>query len=460
MNLSIQSKISVLMTMKKKNDTHPQMNFEQLYWNCDDDAIKNPDYVDYDWDLDNLDLWEDSFLAVYRKVYLSGPTYDAYYLWTKHIDDKIEGVIKSWNKGLCLSPIFCTKVYDCSLNVWSGHHRFSVARAFYEKSGRDFKIPFLIKSKDHSWIEQVLPNAKYLKTIVKPSSDLQTNTPFPVRKYMKLENTFELFLEHKQYMQCGSMLEQEILPYVTPILANPYINAGLPFSNVEPDENILYPHGSGSFINYGDKTMLITCNHVVNFDKDGKPVQSPLYWPKWNDGEFHEIEKRFACHLRPKDVAVANISSIFNSLNFPNKKAIKQDSFQKEFHDTKNELFFAMGFPTKEPFLLLTNAMILKSGDPEYDENCFVLKYDNLLTEMPDNISGMSGALVWNTKIAECIERGADWTPSMAEVAGIIFSGDKDDGGIGCVKIEKIDFPILVDCLKKNENSIARNIVV
>ena len=119
-----------------------------------------------------------------------------------------------------------------------------------------------------------------------------------------------------------------------------------------------------------------------------------------------------------------------------------------------------MGFPTKEPFLLLTNARILQLGIPEYDENCFILKYDNLLTEMPDNISGISGALVWNTKIAECIERSVDWTPSMAKVAGIIFSGDKDDGNIVCVKIEKIDIPVLVDCLEKNENSIARNIVV
>ena len=172
MNLSIQSKISVHMTMKKKNDTHPQMNFEQLYWNCDDDAIKNPDYVDYDWNLGDLDLWEDSFLAVYSNVYLSEPTYGAHYLWTNHIDDKIEGVIKSWNKRLCLSPIFCTKVHGRSLNVWSGHHRFSVARAFYEKSGRDFKIPFLINSKDHSWVEEILPNAIHLKTIVNPSSDL------------------------------------------------------------------------------------------------------------------------------------------------------------------------------------------------------------------------------------------------------------------------------------------------
>ena len=119
-----------------------------------------------------------------------------------------------------------------------------------------------------------------------------------------------------------------------------------------------------------------------------------------------------------------------------------------------------MGFPAKEPFLLLTNAMILQSGDPEYDENCFVLKYDNLLTEMPENLSGMSGALVWNTKIAECIEKDEEWSPSKAEVAGIIFSGDKDRGCIGCVKIEKMDIQTLVNCLKKNENSIDRNIVI
>lgn len=144
----------------------PDILFTTLEWNCSDESIKNGEFTDYNWCQGNLDLWEASFLDVYKLVYMASQTYDARYLWSEiHVDDKIKGVIDAWNNHLGLSPVvFCRNGYNM-FGIVSGNHRFSVTRAFFEKSGIDFEIPFLIGEKEHDWIKNVLPNAKCIKTI-------------------------------------------------------------------------------------------------------------------------------------------------------------------------------------------------------------------------------------------------------------------------------------------------------
>lgn len=274
---------------------------------------------------------------------------------------------------------------------------------------------------------------------------------------MKLESSYEKFIETKQYEECGKLLYKEILPYTTAILANPYVNMGW---QVPDSEETLDAHGSASFLKQEDEIFLITNNHVVNFDMDGKPVKSTLYWPKWNDGEYHQIQKNFACHTRPRDVAISKISDVFNTGNFPQKKSINISKCAKFFNTHKNELFYVIGYPTKEPFQLLTKAQQLNCQVPDYNENCFVLNYSSLLSVMPDNISGISGSLVWDTKILECIEKGTDWTPSLAEVVGIIFALVNNNEAILCTKFEKMGLCSLFKHFDLNKFSVSQNTVI
>lgn len=125
-------------------------------WDLQTTSIKNSDYVDYDW-AEPLVLLQAPFSSVYGAIYKPDGIFSSNVLWSQHIADKINRIIKEWNEGKQLCPILFIlsghqEESKKGLLLLSGNHRLSVLRAFYEQQNVDFDFPFLMRKSESNWI--------------------------------------------------------------------------------------------------------------------------------------------------------------------------------------------------------------------------------------------------------------------------------------------------------------------
>ena len=224
--------------------------------------------------------------------------------------------------------------------------------------------------------------------------------------------------------------------------------------------------GTGAFISKDDRVYLITNAHIIcKLEEMSKGKDSPIVvqclFKDWE--EYVPITAQFKKTDGVVDVAIADITEIWNEQKNNARKAIPLDKF-KPTENRGNEYFYTVGYPSlcadmegdvlnSPPQKFLTiEAGLPNLADREFMPYChFALKYsskDCYYTRSEMHLChdprGISGSLVWNTHLTdEMIRNGHDWDPESMTIAGVEFLWDENETLV-CSKSEAIPFVSLM----------------
>lgn len=239
-----------------------------------------------------------------------------------------------------------------------------------------------------------------------------------------------------------------VAQFVTPILV--YNNA---------DEKKIIGNGTGAYIEINGNKYVITNDHVAKY------VEHSLlgFCYNGNNGIFH-FPCNFASTGKPIDVAMAKCDAVWRQTK-QNAKCVPENILKNFSDRIAGEFYYVSGFPGDkrlsnggqlvcEPTNLLAmvneNVENVESTDFAlcYDPN----KYCSLLK--PESLSdphGMSGSLVWNTRIIQSEKNQEEWTIDKVCVVGIVKQWWAKDNVIIATKLENMRLQDLTNFLNPIE---------
>lgn len=208
--------------------------------------------------------------------------------------------------------------------------------------------------------------------------------------------------------------------------------------------------GTGSYIEFGGKRLLLTNEHVL---RDWKTRQ---FAHQFNGCEdiFKLHGQPLALEKHPVDCAVWEIEDSIWKMRSHIAKTIPPKRITLEHEPIPGELLFFSGYPEKRSKSLYQNLIsratrmvtqeLPESPIPDLHTNYFLLNYSPEKAECVDpasiiNLSepyGLSGSLVWNTRRLECHQQGKQWTPDLAQVTGMLCRWDSTTSTLIAVRIE------------------------
>lgn len=204
--------------------------------------------------------------------------------------------------------------------------------------------------------------------------------------------------------------------------------------------------GTGSYIEREKKKYIITNEHVA-----AGLNSNSLACHFWGMDNYVRIRCPFAAVGYPNDVACASILDGDWDKYHNKSNAIPQSMFDSSFNAVEKELFFLEGFAGERsgmwedylltpPTPLLTYLVDLPTVYNSqvhfalrYDVDNFTCLTDRTILPSPP---GMSGSLVWNTKLMECRYKGIKWTKEMPKIVGIIHHYEGNQKLVVATKIE------------------------
>jgi hypothetical protein len=173
------------------------------------------------------------------------------------------------------------------------------------------------------------------------------------------------------------------------------------------------------------------------------------------------VRNEFVAAPPPIDVAISKIENDIWLANKCDGMAIPVGRFANKHSPIEGELLFFAGFSGERSKVLFENCF--SRGTPFLTQECpfpdsieqadskyhMSIPYPPELARaidasetLPDP-HGFSGSLLWNTKRIECQKTNIEWTPSMAEVTGIIWGWPSSSVCILATKIEHIDLEVM-----------------
>jgi len=235
------------------------------------------------------------------------------------------------------------------------------------------------------------------------------------------------------------MVEQ-VKPYLTPIYR---------ILSDDDGEHL----GSGSYVEFNEDKFIITNEHVIRHRKN-----NPLAH-KFHDSKFIlEIDTQPNFEPKPVDVSVNQINEETWNQCTHRAKAIPFNRFAQKHAPFKNELFFISGYSDEGStfvrmfdtlFSKVTSLLVQECPFPKTEKDAnpffhFSLPYNPELLKGPDgevslpNPHGLSGTLVWDTKLIKCYCSGKKWNPKMAEVTGIVWGWPSSAACLLATKVEHL----------------------
>jgi hypothetical protein len=192
--------------------------------------------------------------------------------------------------------------------------------------------------------------------------------------------------------------------------------------------------GSGSYCNFFGKNFLVTNEHVARKRQDYS--LAPKFF---GDDSFFRLRNPFVALGAPIDIALARVDD--DEWNrFPHKaSAICSTQFAESHELVEGELLFIAGYSGDR--CRFSFGCLFTHGTPYLARECplpentecdskfhFALDYNPEKATSIDGTSrglplppGLSGTLVWNTRVVEMKMRGKPWTPQAARVTGIVW---------------------------------------
>lgn len=194
--------------------------------------------------------------------------------------------------------------------------------------------------------------------------------------------------------------------------------------------------GTGSFINWAGRTLLLTCEHV---DAEG-----PLNFSFHGSDNVFAITDRFKSD-RDLDAAFVSVGDAQWNACLHQAMRIPSVCVAGQHKPTRDEeLHFFHGFAGENShygFNVLDSAasayLTQQSSVAIKDDQIFELLWDPQRTNFVESTSieaqksvsytdpgGFSGSLVWNTRYLEVTSTGHSWTPECAVVTGLLKRWD------------------------------------
>lgn len=190
--------------------------------------------------------------------------------------------------------------------------------------------------------------------------------------------------------------------------------------------------GTGNYIEISGRSHLLTNEHVAQALNTHSLSHQFL-----NDDTVYRVIGLFHAEKWPLDVAVSAIEDKVWTSKPHDSKPISEDKWALAHVAVPGELLFMKGFAgagAKFHFgALISSAtsyscreVSLPTDDRFHSRFHFGLDYrPDKATELdgrslPDP-HGLSGSLVWNTRLVECTAKQEKWTPDCARVTGLVW---------------------------------------
>ena len=246
---------------------------------------------------------------------------------------------------------------------------------------------------------------------------------------------FDPIVNEQVLMSVGSQMAAHTVPFLTPIIA-------------ALEHTIRRVIGSGTFIELRGATYIVTNEHVASFRQQYRLAH-------FVDNNQHAIAivHPFQCITKPTDAAIARIDDdiIANSTKSP----VPSHRLSQSFSPATGEIVFLHGYPgisshfspSFETLIAKTCpyatdvAELPEAFDPDLHfainypapSQSSVRNFNGNPVDLPDP-HGLSGTLLWDTKYVS--NKGANWTPDLATVVGVIYCWDAPNQVLIGTKIE------------------------
>lgn len=231
------------------------------------------------------------------------------------------------------------------------------------------------------------------------------------------------------------------------------------------DNNYGEHWGSGSYIECNGVKYLITNEHVA------RGLNSNSLTHKFHNNEtIFRIKNEMHARAYPIDVCLVEIDNEVWEKVEHDSKCIPMDKLSPKFYAVENEYLYVCGFSGSRSRFLYgclftpsTPYMTFQTELPQNDAETFNSEFHFALKYLPDELKytgdkmelpdphGMSGSLVWNTKIVECKENNIQWTCDMPVVVGILWAWPSSTSSIISTRIEKFNIEGLIDNINKSK---------
>jgi hypothetical protein len=150
------------------------------------------------------------------------------------------------------------------------------------------------------------------------------------------------------------------------------------------------------------------------------------------------------------DLAIIEVSAA--DWEAGDRQAIEVEQFQRSHDLVAGEMCFFIGFPGAHSFTSVAERTVRSKAFPyagqqvgPIDEWVFYMHaqlssmHDENGEEVaPFEFGGVSGSLVWNTRIVESVRKGTNWTPGLATPAGVLRAWQPGAGRLEIVRTEHI----------------------
>lgn len=209
--------------------------------------------------------------------------------------------------------------------------------------------------------------------------------------------------------------------------------------------------GTGAYIEWGGKRLLITNEHVLKDFKQRKFAHQFFHCE-----DVFELADPVALETHPVDVAICPIAEDLWRSRHHAAEAVPQARFASRHCPVPGDLMFVTGFPQHRSRFVFGNlcsraTRLVTQEAPvapvhNLHPNYFIVAYAPEKTQSVDLANavplstpeGMSGSLVWNTRFVECRAAGKPWSPDMAQVTGMFCRWDSSTSSVLAVRIEVI----------------------
>jgi hypothetical protein len=209
--------------------------------------------------------------------------------------------------------------------------------------------------------------------------------------------------------------------------------------------------GTGAYIEWEGRRLLITNEHVL---RDYKQRRFAHQFHECVD--FFPLADPLALERPHVDVAVCDLADELWHSRRHAAVAIPPERLAREHCPVAGELLFVTGFPQRRSRFLFgtlsnsaTRLMTQEHPivpDADIHRNYFMIAHAPEKTQSVDPTNGvplstpegMSGSLVWNTRLVECMAAARQWSPDSAQVTGMLCRWDSSNSSTVAVRIEVI----------------------
>ncbi|MBB4506321.1 hypothetical protein [Rhizobium leguminosarum] len=248
----------------------------------------------------------------------------------------------------------------------------------------------------------------------------------------------------------SNLMSLQMQPFVTPI------------SGALTDGTAVHV-GTGGYVEWRRRRLMLTNEHVAR-----EVNKHSLARKCFDSPDYLHINNPYQVLTAPADLAFSPVDDRWNAvahsaMSFPDYR------FEEKHAPVQGEYLFVMGFTGEKARYSPSFNMLFTTGTPyltqEYDETLepeetrrpikhpdfdpachFAMQWhpeattptDGRTSSIPLDPHGMSGSLVWNTRLQEFAAKGEPWTPGVARLSGVLWGWDTGDRFLFATRIEHV----------------------